>query len=855
MIGPWYVALARLVVPAHWRDDVIADLNDEARLYGRSPWWLLRQVLRVGLTMRWSLATDSVSSDVRYALRSLAAARWFTVGAILTFMLGVGVNIAVFRAVDRLVFRPLPYADLDSLVLLRSCDRTTGGCIFGSFPAAVSFHLLRQSTTIEDVAVAGLSFPYGLQPDGAGDAPLSLVAVSPRALRVLKVRLVTGRDIADEEIASKAAVGWISHDTWRLRFQQNPDIVGQTLWAGKRPVTVLGVLPADFIPPAWSAPNPRWAGLVVDHDGNAWAGISPSGRSMAPFARLKPGVTVAQAQAEVQAFAESLRSADVATPAEYLRVERLGTALFSSVRRYVWLVVTAAWLVLMIACANLAGLFLARSRSRARIGAISKALGASPSRLVGISFFEAIIVCTVGTGLALSVLAAVQTTLAHVLPPMFSRYSAGLGDLRVIGFAVLTTLATAVVTGSLPALRLAREDPLPLLQRGSWNIRRRRVGSSRTLVVVEAAVGAVLVLGAVLALRSFSMLTRDDLGVKVDGLYVARISSGTARLPFEQQLDRIRQVEEAAASLVDVEAAGVGDWIPTSGDAPVRRFAPHVQRGALVQVSAGYFHALGTPVLAGRPFSEEEVAARATVILVNEAAARLLWPGATPREVIGRTWERSPGSSMSVIGVTANTKRSYGLPEMDPVVFVPLGFEPTPLQAVLIRVAPGRAPQVADLQRALASRVPGVQVSITYERDVVDVTLRDPRFRAVLLGVLALTGLLLAAVGLFAVTSYDTASRTHEMALRIALGAEPWRVRRLVLRDACLPTAIGAGIGLAAAWELARFVQALLFRTDAGEPLYYATVAGILIVTAAAAAWLPARRASRADPIVVLKAQ
>lgn len=274
-----------------------------------------------------------------------------------------------------------------------------------------------------------------------------------------------------------------------------------------------------------------------------------------------------------------------------------------------------------------------------------------------------------------------------------------------------------------------------------------------------------------------------------------------------------------------------------------------------MQVSARYFDALGTPVLAGRPFSEEEVAARATVVILNEAAARLHWPGAAPREVIGRAWEASPGSSVSVIGVTANAKRTYGQPETDPVVFVPLGSEPTSLQGVLIRVAPGRVLRVADLQSALAARLPGVQVSISYERDAVDLTLGDPRFRAVLLGALALTALLLAAVGLFAVTSYDVASRTHEMALRIALGAEPGRVSRLILSDACLPTAIGAGIGLAAAWELARFVEAFMFRTDAREPLYYATVAGMLIVTAAAAAWLPARRAAHADPIVVLKAQ
>ncbi|MEO7189994.1 MAG: ABC transporter permease [Vicinamibacterales bacterium] len=627
MTGGWLIAGARLVVPARWRDVVVDDVIEEAQRGGHSAAWLTLQLVRVGATMRWSLTADAVVADLLHAVRSLMAARWFTIGAVITFALGIGVNLAVFSAVDRIVFRPLPYADPDSLVLLRSCDRTTGECTNGSFPSAVSFQLLEHSTTIADVAVAGFSRPYGMKPDAASDERLSLIAVSPHTLRALGVRPIVGRDISDDEIASRTPAAWIAHETWRVRFGSDRSIVGRPLWTGKKSVTVLGVLPPGFIPPAWSAPNPEWSGLVVDHDGGQWAGVSPSGRSMAPFARLKPGSTTAQAQAEVEALAESIRLAgsEPAAPAEFLTVEPIGTALFSIVRRYVWLVVLAAWLVLLMSCANLASLFLARGRSREQIGAISKALGASASRLVALSIIESLVVCALGAALALAVLVGTQAMLDHFLPPMFSRYAAGVGDWRVLTFALLATCSTAIAAGAIPGIRLARVDVLPFLQRGG-RARRRHMSGARTLLVFEAAVGAVLVLGAVLSLRSFGMLTHDDLGMRVEGLYSASVGA-TVPVPMDQQVPRMLHLLDEMAHVPGVASVATADWIPVGGERPLRGFGGGNMRGAFVQVSQGYFDALAVPIVAGRAFGAEEVAGLAHVAVFNEAAARMLWPG------------------------------------------------------------------------------------------------------------------------------------------------------------------------------------------------------------------------------------
>jgi putative ABC transport system permease protein len=856
----WLLRAVERLVPAEWRPAIARDLEEEARTEHRSRAWLAWQAARVAVRMRWTLQGGAVMVDLRYAVRSLLGARWFTAGAILTFALGIGFNVAVFSAVDRVLFRPLPYAHPESLVLLRSCDRTTGDCKTGSFPAAVGLQLTQGSSTMERLAVAGDSeMVTPTRGVTSEESRLWFVDVSPRTLRTLGVSPASGRDISDEEIEGKQRVVWISDEVWRSRFGADPGVIGATFRVGNTPVPVLGILPRGFIPPTWSSPNPDWAGLIVEYGG--WTGFGPTGRTLVPFARLKPGATLAAAQAELEAVGHAVGGDPRRpnAPPEYLRVDRLEASLFSHYQSYLWLVVVAAGLVLLMACANLASLFLARGRSREQLAAICTAMGASPGRLMTTAVIESALVCLAGAATAIVALAAAQKGLALLLPPIFNRYAAGLTDVRVVGFSLAATVACALVAGVLPGWRLMKVDVLPLLQKGSRSGRRARVRGGRGLLVFEAALGSMLVLGAVLAVRSFIALTRDDLGFQPEGLYLASGGAGTPPADpaqrFEYQRAGIRQVVEVLRQMPGVLAAGAGDYVPTAREAPVRAFSKNV-RGDRVQVSPGYFEALGMRLLAGRAFREDDLATHAEVAMMNRLGARLLWPDLTPAQTIGRVWQPTGETPRVVVGVVDVVKGAYGGREPQPTAYLPMGAEPTPWRWMVLKAKPDQPLQIQAMQSFLQSRLPEGRISgLTYVPDSLDPGLRDPRFRAVLLTAFALTGLLLACVGLYAVASYDAALRRYEMGVRLALGAAPADLRRLVLRETCWPVAAGAMIGLVGAWWTARFAQSFLFQTDGRDPVFYLVVVGVLIGTAVTAGWLPARRASATNPAIVLRAQ
>jgi putative ABC transport system permease protein len=852
---------AQRCVPLDWRASVMADLEDEA---GRRDWGETRMALHLaslGIRMRLASAFDAFACDVRFAFRSLLTARWFTAGAILTFALGIGVNVAVFSAVDRLLFRPLPYAEPERLVLLRECNLRTGACVSGSFPSSVAFSLQNSSTTIADVAVAGFSRAYTRDREGGltQDERFQLVGVSARTLRVLGVSPQPGRDISEAEIRERTPVAWISHETWRARFSSDPAVIGRLLWSGRASVTIIGVLPPGFIIPALtSSQAPDWAGLVFDHNEDLWAALPATGRTMNPVARLRPGRSVDAAQAELDELARSTvaqvgLSNSTATPTR-LRVLPLQREIFSAVRPYVWMVVATAWLVLLIACVNLANLFLARGRSREHFAAVASALGASSTRLVTASIAESLLVCITGAALAWAALTATQQVLSAVLPRLFSRYAAGFTDLRVLGFAVLVTFATAFLSGFIPGLRLARVGILRILQRGSGRESHGHRPGATSLLAVEGALGALLVLGAALTGRSFIALTADDLGLQPQELYGisvagSRLQASTNTLTIDQTLEAVRQ-------LPGVESVAAGDWSPVgTAGAPFFGVALDAGRIGFAQVSRDFFATLRNPFIAGRMFTAEEQAARADVVILNRAAARLLWPDRDPAAVIGETWRLDKAPARRVIGITADTKTTYGELEPASMAFLPLGAQRAPLTSLLVRMHSGRQLQMADVQAALRTSAGVTTFRLSYVPESMDFALRDPRFRAVLLTVLAITGLVLAAAGLFAVVSYSAATRTYEMGVRLTLGAVPHRLSGLMLRDACVPVVTGMVVGLAAAWWMSTLAQDLLFRTNARDPIHYVIVAAVLVATTVLAAWVPASRAARVNPVTLLKVQ
>jgi putative ABC transport system permease protein len=853
----WVARLAACLVPTEWRADVVRDVEEEARPGQRGALWQSAQVARVGAKMRWTFGGDVMLTDLRYAIRSLLGAKWFTLGAIATFALGIGINLAVFSAVDRLLFKHLPYSHPETLVLLKSCDASTGAC-GGSFPTAIAFHLTQHSDAFEEVAVGGFAEPIRLTREQTDEPALSFVAVSPRALRVLGVSPAIGRDLSDAEIASQTRGAWISDEAWRSRFHSDLGTVGRTVWLGNTPVSVLGVLPRGFIPPSWSSQSATWTGLVVEYSGNGWVAIAPTGRLAAPFARLRPGITVAAAQAELDAIRSALAgdSKGPNAPSESLRVDPMETTLFSQSRAYLWLVVVTAGLVLLMCCANLASLFIARSRAREQLTAICTALGASSARLIVTAILESVLVCTAGAAAAIVVLATAQKALSTLLPPIFSRYTEGLTDPRVIGFSLLATLACAMIAGVFPGWRLGRLDVLPLLQRGARSTRRARRRGGRGLLVIEAALGAMLVLGAVLAVRSFVVLTQEDLGFQPQGLYLVYVGAGAGPSDPIAQAASMQEKLELLRQMPDVSAVGSSDYIPATNAAPIRPFAKDV-RGPRVQVSSGYFEALGVPLIAGRVFTDAEIATQAPLAMMDRLGARRVWPDLDPAQVVGLVWQPSGELPRTIVGIVGSIKPDYGSgPRADPqpTAYLPLGAQPTRLGMALIRMRPGHALQLSALKSFLQARQSDARVTgVDYLPDAMDPVLRDPRFRAALLTTFALTALLLAAVGLYAVASYDAALRRYEMGVRLTLGASPTDLRRLVLRETCWPVAIGCVAGLLGAWWIASLAQSLLYRTNGREPMLYVLVVAILLAVAAAAAWLPARRVAGTNPAIVLR--
>ena len=794
-------------------------------------------------------------SDVRFAARSLRSAPWFTLTAVTTFALGIGVNVAVFSAVERMLFRPLPYADAGRLMFLRNCNVRTGFC-GGSFPAQIAFELQRQSTTIEDLAVFAFAGQYRVSRD-PDEPPVLLIGVSPRALKVLGVQPAFGRDATAEEIASKRPLVWISHETWTARFAGTSDVLGRRMWAGTEEAEVIGVLPRGFIPPAWSQQVPRWDGLVLEYDG--WAGIAPTGGVAAPIVRLRPGASRDAAQAEIASLVTALPlpTAPAGRPASErptIRVDPVRDALLSMYRTYLWLVVAAAATVLAVAAANLSILLLVRGRARAQIVAVSAALGASRLRLARVALLESAIVCAGGVIVTLVALAFAARSLRAVLPPIFARYASGIDDTRVVGFSLLVACASAAIAGLWPAWRASRVDLRALLHSTTRSGRVRTVGG-RSLLAMEAALGTTLVLGGVLCLRSFADIVAEDLGFASSDLFAVSVRPPTR--PASEQLAMTFYDEALAAlrSIPGVRSVGGADVIVASGMAPMRGFSKaSPSPGGRYQITSNYFETTGTRLIAGRSFTDVEVQTAATVAILNEAAVRLVWPDQPVGSAVGRVLTLPEDPPREVVGLVPALKSRYDAPPV-PSLYLPRGAERSSFSQAVVRMQPGRPLDVRAVRAAVSVRVGEASVDVRYLPAILETDLVDPRFRAVLLGTLALTGLILAAIGLYAVASADVGLRRYETGVRLALGATVSEVSRRVIADICRPVLAGVAIGLVFSYWSAQFFQSFLYRVDGRDPWTYGLVAATLIGTAIAAGWLPARRAALTDAASVLRAQ
>jgi predicted permease len=835
------------VVPRRWRDAISDDLEHEGQDVGRGPSWYARQAVISGLRLRALSLGDALWTELRYSLRRLRQSKLFTATAIVTFALGAGVNVAVFAAIDRMMFRPLPYVDAERLVHIYQ-HVVTGNPPAAMLDGPIGVALHQESATLGPLAqVAGRPSEQGanvfIPGRGFGDLTAGVVTASANVLEVLGVRPVVGSGVSPDEEPRTSVL--LEHLTWRMRFGGSPDVVGREYGTYR----VAGVLPEGFVLP------------TSQHDG-AWAAMrlvpntferAPSrwGRTLSAVARLEPDVNLAAARAEVEAIASRVWREAGRPGVPGIRVEPIGRGMFAPYRAYLWLVVSGVVLVLLLTCANLSTMLLARwSRYREEL-AIRLALGASRGRLAVAPLLDAALICCAGGLAALLAFRLVGDGVLSSVPSTIRHLAVSSWDARLLGMACAVSVVATILAALLPA-RMARGWRMT----ASVPSRRGRTPASslaagRTLLAVEAALGVLLVAGALATSRNLVGLVTAT-GFEPAALYdLATAHGGWDDERVEQGL-RTRAVLDAVRGTPGVAAAGLS--VLTGSRIPGDACSSDV--GEVHAVSPDSFRAMGTPFRAGRGVSPEEDVLGLPVVVINEHAARRAWPDSEPVEVVGRELPTTCGT-VAVVGVVADIRRHPGQP-LGPEVYMPASSLPrTDALAnlrIAMRMAPGAVPDLAALRARLEAGFPPAYFEVASIAAGRAPALERPRFQAVLFGSVAAIALLLAAVGLFALTTSDAVQRRHETGVRMAMGATGTDIRRAVIGGALRPILLGTAAGVVVTWWAAQYLQSFLFEVDARDPWTYTLVALVLVATAVVAAWLPARRASRTDPASVLRA-
>ena len=811
--------------------------------------------------------------DVRYALRNLSRAPAFTAVAIATLALGIGANTAMFSIVNAVLFRPLPFPHEERLVRITSEFEANGVSDAGLSTLELVDYRERAGIFEE---VCGL-FPINANLTEA-DRPERVEALIADAnyFRLLGVSAAKGRVFGPSDVVPGIAqVAVITDGLWKRRYGSDPSVIGRTLRLDEDPYTIIGVLPPAFRHPGRGISGD--AELFVTAGWKAAPFPSPPSRRAyflaGALARLKPGVSMEAARDRMQALGRTFRLEDTK---EYPESERwrprvvpLREDVAGSSRQALLVLFGAVGLVLLIACANVANLLLARASVREREIAIRRALGAARGRLIRQLLTESVLLACAGGALGIGVCAFAVEAISRLAPE--SARAAGVRlDVPVLAFTALVAVAAGVVFGLAPALQLSAPDLSASLgesARGaSGSARRMRMRSS--LVVAEFAVALVLLIGATLLIRSLGRLSRVDPGFDPSGVLTARLwlpqpnePSTGAYFKHEARSAAYRRILDRLAALPGVEAAGAISRLPLSG---LPGFAAYSIEGAAsdsgsrsaiaVQTSPGYFAALKIRLVRGRLFESSDLETTAPVAIVSESLARREFPaGALGRRVrMGGPGSQDPW--MTIVGVVGDVRSDALDASPRPQLYRCLWQSSNLATSLVVRTKSdpaALAPALAREVRAVDSNLPLFGVRTMYE--VLRAALADRRFAMTVLALFAGLALVLAAIGVYGVMAYATKQRNREIGIRIALGAAPRDVLSLLLGQGVRLTAAGVVTGLVAAALATRGMRALLFEVSARDPVVFLSIALLLSLVALAACALPAWRASRLDPIVVLR--
>ncbi|MEK6322886.1 MAG: ABC transporter permease [Acidobacteriota bacterium] len=795
--------------------------------------------------------------DTRYGARMLRKSPGLTSVAVLSLSLGIGAISTIFSFVNGIMLRPLPYPEWERLVLLDETALKRGITSMGvSFPNFVDWR--QQNHVFEDIAAyttGGFAIAGGAEPE-----QLKGGFISHGLFEILGVAPIQGRTFtADEDRPDHDQVVILSHGLWQRRFGSDPNVIGQTVLLNNRSRTVIGVMPPGFQFPEVAE---AWGPLALDT--KSW---TRNDHGLEAIARLKPGVTLEQAQAEMTTVAANIEEQNpVTNEGMSVGLTSLRAGLVGDYRNALLILLGVVGFVLLIACVNVANLLLARSTARQKEIAIRAALGANRRRIFRQLLTESLLLGLISGAIGLVLALWGMDLLLAAIPidiPFWMKFDL---DARVLFFTAGCSLLTGFVFGTVPAIQASNPDLNETLKeggRGSAGGPRHRLRS--LLVVAEIALSLVLLVGAGLMMRSFISLQNVDAGLNPEGVLTMNVGlPGAKYREPEKRLAFFRQLMERVRALPGVQSAGAVSGLPLSGNnwgrsltvegRPVLSVgeAPMINHSV---ITPNYFGSMGIPILSGRDFSETDTRDAPKVTIIDERLAREYWPGDNP---LGKRIRFGPPEANepwhTIVGVVREVKHDRLNASTRKTVYLTL--PQIPIGGMSLAIRTGSRPE--NLIAAVRGQVREIDPDLPVTRvmpmtEVVSRSVWQPRLYTALFGVFAAVALILATVGIYGVMSYSVTQRTREIGLRIALGAQRQDVLKLVVGQGIVLASIGVVVGLAAALALTRLMSSLLFGVTATDPITFVAVSVLLAGVALAACFVPARRAAKVDPMVALK--
>jgi putative ABC transport system permease protein len=797
---------------------------------------------------------------IRYAVRSLVFDRGVSAIVILCLALGIGVNATLFSVVDGILIQPLPYASPEQIVILNETFERGG-----VRRAGVSYQNFRDwdERAASFSAMAALSGRSISLADTVEPERLEGAAVTWDLFQLLGVPPLLGRHFNEQDDHPGAEpVLILSHDVWQRRYQADAGIIGRSISVNGRPHTVIAVMPPGFrfpeIQRAWIPLGPL---VEKDPRGN---------RAMMVFGRMRPDVDLAAARSEIASVATTLAREHPTTSEGWsaTAVSLPEDFIPDDVRLILFTMMGAVTIVLLIACANVANLMLARASGRQREFCVRAALGAGRARLVKQLLTECVLLGLAAAPLGLAIASVGVRLLDNAVPPdMVPYYIHWAIDARSIAYTIAVSAATGIVFGLAPALQAGRLNLQEALRDGARGSGQsgRRARLRNTLVVLEVAMALVLLVGASLFVRSFLNLQNANPGFDTAPLLTLRVfMTGDAYATGEQRQQRVEDIVRRIESLPQVEAAFASNFIPLSsgggggnaivdgkpvapGEEPFVFFAgvtPHLQR------------TMAMPLLRGRDFTDAEGISRTPVAIINDTMAKKFWPGADPIGSRFRLTSIQPSDWFTVIGVAPDIWRN-NINDDEPALpgaFVPYPYAPAPNTGFTIRTAGDPASLTSSIRGAIRASDPTLAIfAVRSMEDVRTMSFWQYRLFGYMFGIFGAAALFLAGVGVYGVLAFSVSQRTQEMGVRIALGASGSDVRGLVVRQGLKLAMAGVVLGLAGAFGITRVIQSLLYNVSTTDPVSFGGVSIFLALIAALASYVPARRATAVDPIVALR--